>query len=782
MTRAKRPSDFFLYDLESDPGRGGPVDVVAFTGGTTVDVDLLVEAMREHLELSPPPRRLLLLGPEPAKEAIEAAAENPALNDALPAFTRWTETPQVHPLLFGIDGGLQSPRGDLEGASEPDFTAKLLRHGLRRIFDQREGMLRAGLGSHYVNPSGKHTQGFIRTGNVLLHSAEVAFVAMGVLKWWPSELRRIFVDTASISSVAYALIAMRALFEQNLEPPTIDSFSSYDGVHDFEFLPDHALCLISATTSGGLEEELIENDYLQAERIVTLFYCGPKPRRSARILCDLTRRPDQPGEPPPLSFKRAEECDMCRRGSSTIRISGDQFLPANPKVRDVVLNAGDAPPWLGRFLEAVVGSRVLRCHGGNPGSGRAREVYVHLQEAVSEVGGRFEKALRRRLRTMVPASLSKIVYVDHPSSRALAEAVAEHFQSESGRQLDVDSILSANAVLSREVSLEGVTGSVMVIAGAMSSGRTVLGISQFLRNVSEVESIVYLIGVARLPSGEDLDRVDSSLTYGRYAKTHPLVIAATAFLPGEHGVEPSPWESERTLLADVLSLLEDEPWDDDEEVVLAVEQIEARRREIAAAAADGGGGLIDRLFLPRARDGEIGFEDGNRLALRDGFVFWRSLPKAAFKAGTQADVYVTMLAVLHRLRSAEPDGSALVQHEHNRTVLSPANFARFNDGVIQAALLRAARPGELDYSHEAILSAQMQGLVRRAIEHMGEDEGEAAVEFLLAFAGEQFKLTPDDTNGLLAFLEEADLPPLMRALCLLARSLKPPALAVAIGS
>jgi hypothetical protein len=778
MTRAKRPSDFFLYDLESHPGRGGPVDMVAFTGGTTVDADLLVETMREHLERAPPPRRLLLLGPEPAKEPIEAAAEDPSLTDALPAFTRWTDTPQVHPLLFGVDGGLRSPRGDLNEAGDPDFAAKLLRQGLRRIFDQREGMLRASPGSHYVNPSGKHTQGFIRTGNVLLHSAEVAFIAMGVLKWWPSELRRIFVDTASISSVAYALIAMRALFEQSLKPPTIDSFSSYDGVHDFEFLPDHALCLISATTSGGLEEELIENDYLQAERIVTLFYCGPKPRSSARILCDLTLRPNQPGEPPPLSFKRVEECDMCRRGSSTIRISGDQFLPANPKVRDVVLNAGDAPPWLGRFLEGVVGSRVLRCHGGNPGSGRAREVYVHLQDAVTEVGGRFERTLRRQLRTMVPASLSKIVYVDHPSSRALAEAVAEHFQSESGRRLDDDSVLSANAVLSREVSLEGVNGSVMVIAGAMSSGRTMLGISQFLRNVSEVESIVYLIGVARLPSGEDLDRVDSSLTYGRYAKTHPLVVVATAFLPGEHGVEPSPWESERTLLADVLSLLEEEPWDE-EEVALAVEQIEARRQEITAAAADGGGGLMDRLFLPRVHDGKIDFADENRLALRDGFVFWRSLPENAFRAGTQADVYVTMLAVLHRLRSVEPDGSALVQHEHNRTVLSPANFARFNDGVIQAALLRAAKPGELDYSHDAILSAQMQGLVRRAIEHLDEDEGEAASEFLFAFAREQFKLTQDDTDGLLAFLEKADLPPLMCALRLLARSLRPQAVAAA---
>ena len=161
------------------------------------------------------------------------------------------------------------------------------------------------------------------------------------------------------------------------------------------------------------------------------------------------------------------------------------------------------------------------------------------------------------------------------------------------------------------------------------------------------------------------------------------------------------------------------------------------------------------------------------MKIRPGFAFWQGLGEEIEQAGSQADVYITVLAILHRLRSAEPEESALAQHAHNRTVLSPANFGRFNDGAIQAALLRAARPGELDYSHDPVLSTQMRHMVQRFIEHMEDDEGEAAPEFLLALAQGQVTLTEPDETQMRTFLEEQEaLPPFMRALR--AKILHPP--------
>jgi hypothetical protein len=187
---------------------------------------------------------------------------------------------------------------------------------------------------------------------------------------------------------------------------------------------------------------------------------------------------------------------------------------------------------------------------------------------------------------------------------------------------------------------------------------------------------------------------------------------------------------------------------------------------IEGAEASDVGGLVDDVFLPALKGGSLSFSSPERLQLAPGFVFWRTLSPDQVKAATQAEVYVTVLAVLHSLRSRSAEGGLLVQHEHNRTVLSPANFARFNDAVIQAALLRAAFPRELDYSHDKTLSAQMRSILTRFFEHMGGSEGKAAPEFLLALARRQIQLHDDDAHALRATLARLDLPPLMRALLL----------------
>lgn len=127
-------------------------------------------------------------------------------------------------------------------------------------------------------------------------------------------------------------------------------------------------------------------------------------------------------------------------------------------------------------------------------------------------------------------------------------------------------------------------------------------------------------------------------------------------------------------------------------------------------------------------------------------------------------MYVTLASILHHLRDGGRGSGALVQHEHNRTVLAPANFGRFNDGVIQAAILRAARPRELDYSHDKDASAQIRDTVMRIIERREKPEGEAAPEFLLALATGRIHLMGSDREELVEFLRMEELPPFMWAL------------------
>jgi len=117
---------------------------------------------------------------------------------------------------------------------------------------------------------------------------------------------------------------------------------------------------------------------------------------------------------------------------------------------------------------------------------------------------------------------------------------------------------------------------------------------------------------------------------------------------------------------------------------------------------------------------------------------------------SQADVFTTIAAILENLRSGDRVAQArrLTNTIYDRSVLSAETFTRYNDGVIQAAILRAAHPIELNYEDAPTESR----LVADLIEHMAElaavPQGEALSEFLLALVLRRLKLCESDMKRL----------------------------------
>ena len=137
------------------------------------------------------------------------------------------------------------------------------------------------------------------------------------------------------------------------------------------------------------------------------------------------------------------------------------------------------------------------------------------------------------------------------------------------------------------------------------------------------------------------------------------------------------------------------------------------------------------------------------LVLNSGFAFWDAATVAG--AHTQADVYYTISAVLQGLRTAEPSsGRKTLRNEwFYRTLIAPENFGRFNDPIIQASLLRAARPSELDFTDNRAASEEAARLIRRILESAGTARGEAAAEFLIALAMGRLRLAANDLRLML---------------------------------
>lgn len=104
-------------------------------------------------------------------------------------------------------------------------------------------------------------------------------------------------------------------------------------------------------------------------------------------------------------------------------------------------------------------------------------------------------------------------------------------------------------------------------------------------------------------------------------------------------------------------------------------------------------GLIHNCFLPSGPD------LNTRLCLSKDFAYWPPCYKEE-GADIGPAVFVTISSILQQAREKKflNQENRLNTDAFQQVVLAPENFARYNDGIIQAALLRAAHPSELDYS------------------------------------------------------------------------------------
>lgn len=136
------------------------------------------------------------------------------------------------------------------------------------------------------------------------------------------------------------------------------------------------------------------------------------------------------------------------------------------------------------------------------------------------------------------------------------------------------------------------------------------------------------------------------------------------------------------------------------------------------------------------------------LRLRPDFAFW-----PAFYTETESTtpaVLATMGAILQNAREGRfaDEQLRLNTDAFQQVVLSPENFTRYNDGVIQAALLRCARSGELDYSRERASSQFMLDLLTNIFEQHDRLQGEAAAEFAIAIYLARLRLATDHLEDL----------------------------------
>lgn len=711
------------FDLSGATASGNGRDhdvLMVFVSTPELDSETFASTIESELEARLLPDEVVIIVREPVFAEVLSQLEANSLNiSTLGRLGTSTVT------LVGYDFDGSETRRQVLAGEVPDTQVSFdafRRRGVTFIFNERNGFVEANSSYHFENPSGRHTEKFIRLSNILARSAEIAFLGFCCLPHLKASARRAYLDTPSLYSVVAAINEQRRSFE-GTEWILADNFSSYAGFDDHEFDEEDAVVLISASSSGSLAVRLIAEKGVDPEHITHLLYLGRKPSPTA-VVCDLSKddeeNPDGISDLP--SVNEAADCAICESGSHAIKLQGDQFEFAGPQHDALLIGVSDAPKGLSQFMKRFVGDNLFGVGLGLSGSKVPR--LFHIDEERLLASSEFQKKLDYALRRSLPASLLKVIAVDE-QSQPLAELVARRFDA-------ATPIITRDEIDKIPVDTEN---AIAIVATVIESGRSLLDMSRDLRSIAPNAPLIYLVGMAKTNGEPKRERLNSSLIQTHNHFPYQMVTVDQILLPVSQ--QNHAWAGELKLLQDpeIRGLI---PEGLDKAVQTRIDRL---RRASEA--------LGDDLFLANADE---------PLSLQPGFVFWpKALPSQ--NSHRQADVYFTIASVLQRLRAnaVGKEERRITSNWFQQTMLAPGNFGRFNDDVIQASLLRAAYPHELNYGNSASESREMGRLLKRIIAASESPRGGAACEFLLALATRRMQLRHDDLTEVLE-MDTPDLP------------------------
>jgi hypothetical protein len=406
---------------------------------------------------------------------------------------------------------------------------------------------------------------------------------------------------------------------------------------------------------------------------------------------------------------------------------GDQFIPARSETSAVLVTRNDAPSWLPAFLTTMAGQETLRAFYRSPNTLHAtNDVFVDLERQFTHwnPNHRLCQRMTRRILQTAPAATRLIIHLDDPASKLFAQRIHELLKELHGN-IGQFQIVSAKEADQQPPLDEGAS---FVVAAAVASGQSLLAVSQSLRNLQTNGAITYLVALTRMATVADVDKLERDLRMGEHPADYAFSVVERVNLPLVGRNARCAWDEELAVLQEWSNISEGPGRAALEERILALRTAQGATER----------GLANKLFWPS--------KSGRELTLRHGFVYFQQSEISG--QASQGDVYFAISSVLHNLRWGHGVKSTLRQTEYERRVLSPLCFDRFNDGVVQAALLRAAIRPEIDYSASPDESQRMAAVLRSIFESALTEKGEASREFLLSIALGRLTLSQAHTRRL----------------------------------
>lgn len=649
--------------------------------------------------------------------------------------------------------------------------------GLLEIFDNGNSILEYSNSHHYVLQSGKHTDRFIRAANALEHGSRVDFIALTILEYVKDNIKAIYCDSSSISSLAYAIIKLKILLldEKKVFLPYVDSFKSYSGLSkkNFSFLhKDDCLVIISASTTGELSLGLVEKRGIPENNILTLFYLNKDKKLSrGNLLCNLSNKSYYK----PFVIYEEAECKFCKLQSVPIKITGEQFIPEENIISQIEFELRNLPNWFRPFMSQFHSKKLISCHYGNT-SEQVREIYLNLEQVLSGIEKEFklvsnkkknyiefQKKFQKKIDHYIPMSTNRIIHMPDNSSILMSKIIKQYLVFKYGIDNKKIDFLNYKEFSEHPEKFIKNNGTTVVVASSVATGRKLLTTSLLLRK--DKSAILYLVGVLRMKDKDAMERIEKYIGFDNYfgAKTNPIHFIESIHIPDDSITysyntfqkrKVSSWNDEIDLMLEIIKFVKKN------RLGIRLEAIfDARLNElkIARTRTTPHKGLVDTLFWNSSNN------INEPLKLRDNFAFFKGVKFEPNEIDlvSQADVYFTISTIFHNLRSTQSGLAAndkIIQSEHHRSIISPKNFHCFNDGIIQASILRSAHSDELNYivSGENIgLADEIKNVLEPIFKNWNKPVGEATIEFLICIAMNRLQISNSILSDLIDKLKES---------------------------
>lgn len=595
-----------------------------------------------------------------------------------------------------------------------------MKSGLQAIFNPSDVVLKAPPGYAYQKPSGARSEIFLKPDLGLRSSASVGFVALclydrvyaGRTQAFKA-LRTVYVDTMAISSVAYALqdLLSSAKFAGAYQ---IESFHSYGGIDDVpQPLSGTSLCIISASTSMAMHEQWIVDKGVGSTEVVTLLTLSNAKLHERALLA--IAPPQHLTSPGPVQL--------------SIRIKGETFLPEQELAKKVLLRdrvhrCDDEV----KHFKNFAGKGVFDTYRQPASSGATpRALFVDGDALLNQE--LFTTWLTKTLGHTVKAATQAIVYQEDASSRSLAACVKAECESRFG--LSSLSLIPALSLSEAEIPS---AGGVIVCAAVIGKGSQLLEVSRALRD-KQAGPRLYLVGFQVTETRSELDALKMNLVH---AKGIPHDFQRFGGVATGTQLRLSFEQEKKRFYASSTDLKK-------------LPQLISRRARLLGNSTPVGA----LALLPH------GSQANEQLKIRPGFAYWPD----GYNAGPfHAEILGTVAVLLQRAREDNKltSDNRLWSATYQHVVLDPENFARFNDGILQAALLRCAYPSELDFRADYAASDFMKSLILRALARANEQGGEGTLEFLLALEQRRLQLVDAHRDQVLATAKACDKWPLLK--------------------